>query len=221
MRPDLDVLVIDHYDSFTYNLVEDIALAEDKRGDPYVNGRPEVVYHDNTSVEDMLDRNPDAIILSPGPGHPAKDQDIGPTNDILRQVSKDVLTLGICLGMEAIVYEYGGAIERAPEPVHGKTSEIIHDEDKVYSGLENPFMAGRYHSLVAGQIPDCLEKTAYTEHQNQELVMGVRHKDYPIEGLQFHPESILTGSLNNGDHRYGMKIISNFLESAQNREVKE
>ena len=212
----MDVLVIDHYDSFTYNLADDIAMARTSEGEKYVDSKPDVAYHDEITADEILDEGYDAIVLSPGPGHPANEDDIGETNDILREVSTEIPTLGVCLGMEAAVHAYGGEIGKAPEPIHGKAFEMQHDGEGIFQDLENPHKGGRYHSLAAVELPECLEKTATTEQEEEEIVMGIRHKENPIEGVQFHPESILTGGQGeNGNQRYGPKMISNFLQDAQ------
>ena len=196
----MNVVIVDNFDSFTYNLVE------------YVSDQPldgeaiDVTVLKNTaSLAAIEAAEPDAIIISPGPGHPKNDRDVGVTMDVLRQVSPDVPTLGICLGLEAAVYEYGGTVDRAPEPIHGKAFPIDHDGEGVYRGLEQGFQGGRYHSLVALDVPDCFEITATTDHGGSELVMGIRHRAYPIECVQFHPESVLTGA--------GHDIVANFLRS--------
>ncbi|WP_293027583.1 anthranilate synthase component II [Natronococcus sp.] len=189
------VLVIDNYDSFTYNLVE------------YVSQQPGVeteVLKNTASLEDVRAVDPDAIIVSPGPGHPKNDRDVGVSMDVLQEVSSEVPTLGVCLGLEAAVYAYGGSVGRAPDPVHGKAWAVDHDGEGVYAGLEQGFRAGRYHSLVATEIPDCFEVTATADHDGTELVMGVRHREHPIECVQFHPESVLTA--------VGHDVIENFLE---------
>jgi anthranilate synthase component 2 len=123
--------------------------------------------------------------------------------DVLRAVSPEVPTLGVCLGLEAAVYEYGGSVGRAPEPVHGKAFPVEHDGEGVYAGLEQGFQAGRYHSLVAEAVPDCFAVTATTAHGDQDLVMGVRHREHPIYCVQFHPESVLTA--------VGHDVVENFL----------
>ncbi|MFU8869318.1 anthranilate synthase component II [Natronococcus sp.] len=189
------VLVIDNYDSFTYNLVE------------YVSQQPgtETEVRKNTaSLEEVRAVDPDAIIVSPGPGHPKNDRDVGVSTAVLREVSPEVPTLGVCLGLEAAVYAYGGSVGRAPDPVHGKAWAVDHDGAGVYAGLEQGFRAGRYHSLVATEIPDCFAVTATADHDGTELVMGVRHREHPIECVQFHPESVLTA--------VGHDVIENFLE---------
>lgn len=187
------VLVIDNYDSFTYNLVD------------YVSEDAEPVVRLNTvGLNEVETLGPDAIVISPGPGHPANERDVGVTPDVLKELSPDVPTLGVCLGLEAAVYTYGGTVERAPAPVHGKASPIDHDGSGVFEGLEPGFLAGRYHSLVATSVPDCFDITATTEVDGRPLVMGVRHRNHPIEAVQFHPESVLTSK--------GRDLIRNFLE---------
>jgi anthranilate synthase component 2 len=161
------------------------------------------VVRNTVSLEAVRAAAPDAIVISPGPGHPRNDRDVGVTVDVLRSVSHDVPTLGVCLGLEAAVHAYGGTVDRAPEPVHGKADPVEHDGRGVFAGLEQGFQGGRYHSLVAVDVPDCFQVSATTSHDDEELVLGVRHRDYPIECVQFHPESVLTG--------VGHEIIANFL----------
>lgn len=204
---DLEGLLIDNYDSFTYNLAEYVGEAAEERG---MELNQDVIYNDELSVEEISDRDYDFIVISPGPGRPENEGDIGVINQVLTAVSNEVPTLGVCLGLEAAVYAYGGSIGKAPEPVHGKAFEIYHNEEGVFKDIESPFHGARYHSLVAEEVPDSLEVTATTEHKDEELVMGVRHHKYPIEAVQFHPESILTGE--NG-RQNGYKVIGNFLDS--------
>jgi len=182
------VLFVDNFDSFTYNLVEYVSR----------HAATEVV-RNTASLDDVRAHDPDAIVISPGPGHPANDRDVGVTPDVLREVSPEVPTLGVCLGLEAAVYAYGGRVEHAPDPVHGKAFAVEHDGRGVFEGLESPLQGGRYHSLIATDVPDRFEVTARAEG----LVMGVRHRDYPIEAVQFHPESVLTAS--------GHDLVRNFL----------
>jgi anthranilate synthase component 2 len=191
---DLDVLFVDNFDSFTYNLVE------------YVSEYATTTVVRNTAtLEDVREADPDAIIISPGPGHPKNDRDVGVSTAVLQEVSPEVPTLGVCLGLEAAVYAYGGSVGRAPEPVHGKAYPIAHDGTGVYRGLEQGFRAGRYHSLVALDVPDSFAVTATTDADDgTELVMGIRHRDHPIEAVQFHPESVLTA--------VGHDVIRNFLQ---------
>jgi len=191
------VLFVDNFDSFTYNLVEYVSEHADTE-----------VVRNTASLADVRAADPDAIVVSPGPGHPKNDRDIGVTNDVLTEVSPDVPTLGVCLGLEAAVYAYGGTVGRAPEPIHGKAFAITHDGEGVFDGLDQGFQGGRYHSLVATEVPDCFEVTATTEAETEdgtvELVMGIRHREYPIEAVQFHPESVLTA--------VGHDVIRNFVD---------
>ncbi|MEF8825310.1 MAG: anthranilate synthase component II [Halapricum sp.] len=194
------VLFIDNFDSFTYNLVE------------YVSEHAETEVRRNTaSLDEIQAIDPDAIVVSPGPGHPKNDRDAGVSTDVLREVSPDVPTLGVCLGLEAAVYAYGGTVGRAPEPIHGKAFPIDHDGEGVFAGLDQGFQGGRYHSLIATEVPGEFEVTATTEAETDsgtvELVMGIRHREYPIEAVQFHPESVLTA--------VGHDVIRNFLAVAE------
>jgi anthranilate synthase component 2 len=197
------VLFVDNFDSFTYNLVEYVG-----------EGAPDAdveVLRNTASLDEVRAIDPDAVVISPGPGHPRNERDVGLTMDVLREVSPDVPTLGVCLGLEAAVFEYGGEVGHAPRPIHGKAFPVEHDGEGVYEGLEQGFQAGRYHSLVATAVPDEFEVTATTldEPENgdsDELVMGVRHREYPIECVQFHPESVLTA--------VGHDVIGNFLDGA-------
>ncbi|AHG04413.1 para-aminobenzoate synthase [Halobacterium sp. DL1] len=192
----MKVLFVDNFDSFTYNLVEYVSEQQ------VDGGRPETpVVKNSASLDDVRDVDPDAIVVSPGPGHPKNDRDVGVTADVLRDVSPDVPTLGVCLGMEAAVYEYGGEVGRAPEPIHGKTSDVEHDGRGVFAGVEQEFPAARYHSLACTEIPDCFEVSATVA--GGDLPMGVRHREHPIACVQFHPESVLTGA--------GHDLIRNFL----------
>lgn len=190
------VLFVDNFDSFTYNIVEYVSQHD---------GTDVEVLRNTVDLDSIRAVDPDAIVISPGPGHPKNDRDVGVTMDVLREMSPAVPTLGICLGLEAAVYEYGGTVDRAPEPIHGKAFPIDHDGTGVFHGLEQGFQGGRYHSLVALNVPDCFEITATTDHDGTELVMGIRHREYPIECVQFHPESVLTAA--------GHDIIENFLRS--------
>jgi anthranilate synthase component 2 len=204
----MKVLVVDNFDSFTYNLVEYVSDHPDPvTGDPIA---VEVVKNTAT-LEAVRAADPDAVVLSPGPGHPKNDRDVGVTTAVLREVATEVPTLGVCLGLEAAVYAYGGTVGHAPAPVHGKTSAVDHDGEGVFAGLEPGFRAGRYHSLVATSVPDVFEVSATTVHRDDdggehELVMGIRHREYPIECVQFHPESVLTA--------VGHDVIDNFLREA-------
>jgi len=187
------VLFVDNFDSFTYNLVE------------YVSQHARTTVRRNTaSLAELQDIDPDAVVVSPGPGHPENDRDVGVTNEVFRDLSPEVPTLGVCLGLEAAVYAYGGSVGRAPEPIHGKAFPVEHDGEGVFAGLDQGFQGGRYHSLIATEVPDCFAVTATTDHEGEDLVMGVRHRDHPIECVQFHPESVLTG--------VGHDVVRNFLD---------
>ena len=205
----MKVLVVDNFDSFTYNLVEYISDHPDPQtGDPITVE----VLKNTATLEEVRAVDPDAIVISPGPGHPKNDRDVGVTNAVLREVSREVPTLGVCLGLEAAVFAYGGTVGHAPEPIHGKAYPVDHDAEGVFAGLDQGFRAGRYHSLVATTVPDCFEVSATTTHTDaegvdHELVMGIRHRDYPIECVQFHPESVLTAA--------GHDVIDNFLRAAR------
>jgi anthranilate synthase/aminodeoxychorismate synthase-like glutamine amidotransferase len=183
------ILVVDHYDSFTYNLVQ---LVEGL-------GRPtEVVKSDAEPAEALLERRPEAVILSPGPGRP---EDAGCFPELLGILPDEVPVLGVCLGHQALGVVCGGVVDRET-PVHGKASLVFHDGKGILEGLSDPFEAGRYHSLVvkADRMPDQLELTAWTEDG---LVMAAQHRSLPRYGVQFHPESILTPE--------GPRIVENFL----------
>ncbi len=184
------VLVIDNYDSFVYILVQ--YLGE-------LGAEPVVLRHDKISLDHAIGLNPERILISPGPGTP---DDAGISNSIINHFKDICPILGVCLGLQCIGQVFGGKIIRSPEIMHGKTSEISHDERGVFDRLPNPFSATRYHSLIveADSLPNELEISAKT---NDGLVMGLRHKKYPIEGVQFHPESILT--------KNGLALIQNFL----------
>ena len=222
----MNVVIIDNFDSFTYNLVEyvseqalDQTTLRDRRelvaaGDdePVAAGDDDpvadiTVFKNTASLAAVEDADPDAILISPGPGHPKNDRDVGVTGPVLRELSPSVPTLGVCLGLEAAVHEYGGTVGHAPEPIHGKAFPVEHDGAGVFAGLDQGFRAGRYHSLIATAVPDVLDITATTTHGNESLVMGVRHRRHPIEAVQFHPESVLTA--------VGHDIIENFLASVQ------
>jgi anthranilate synthase component 2 len=165
------------------------------------------VLKNTATLSEVRAVDPDAIVISPGPGHPKNDRDVGVTNAVLREISPAVPTLGVCLGLEAAVYAYGGTVGHAPEPIHGKAYPVDHDGKGVFAGLDPGFQAGRYHSLVATEVPDSFVVSATTAHDGTDLVMGVRHREYPIECVQFHPESVLTAA--------GHDVIDNFLRAAR------
>ncbi len=175
------LIVIDNYDSFTYNLVQ--YLGE-------LGADMEVWRNDQITVDDLAARRPEAIVISPGPCTPAE---AGISVEVIRRLGPTTPILGVCLGHQSIGEAFGGRVIRAPEIVHGKTSEIHHRGQGVFHGLPSPFTATRYHSLIVDRqgLPPCLEETAWTEGPHR-LIMGLRHRTYPIQGVQFHPESILT-----------------------------
>jgi anthranilate synthase component II len=188
------ILVIDNYDSFVYNIAQ--ILGELKT-------EPVVVRNDKITLEQVRKMNPDAIVISPGPGHPADRKYFGVCTDIIRELGPKIPILGICLGHQGIVHAYGGKVVNAKKVRHGKTSPIKYSMDGLFENVPNPFKATRYHSLVAEQdsIPSCLEVTAIATDDGE--IMGIRHKEYLIEGVQFHPESVLTGE--------GRRMLQNFI----------
>jgi anthranilate synthase component 2 len=189
------VLVIDNYDSFVYNLVQYIGEL----------GAETIVYrNDQVTLKQVKELKPDRIVISPGPGTPEDTRYFGVCTEILQHVSCEVPTLGVCLGHQGIIYAFGGKVVSAKRLMHGKTSKIKHDGKSIFKGVHNPFTATRYHSLAGEKysIPSCLEITAESIDDGE--VMGVRHTEYPIEGIQFHPESILCED--------GKLIIKNFLD---------
>lgn len=202
----MKILVVDNYDSFTYNLVEYVSETE-LAGDRAVDI---TVLKNTADIDEIRAVEPDAILISPGPGHPKNSRDVGVTMDVLREITPDTPTLGVCLGLEAAAYEHGGSVGHAPAPIHGKAYSIDHDGEGVFDGLNQQFHAGRYHSLIATDIPDCFEISATTDHEGEELVMGIRHREHPLACVQFHPESVLTA--------VGHDIIDNFLEQARREE---
>ena len=185
------ILLIDNYDSFTYNLYQ--YLCE-------LGAEVEVARNDQTTLEEIADMAPEKIVISPGPCTPDK---AGISNDVLRRFGPTTPTLGVCLGHQCIGHAYGGTVGGAGEIMHGKTSLIHHSGKGVFKGLPNPFEAIRYHSLAIydDDLPDELEVTARTDNG---IIMGVRHRTHPVEGIQFHPESIMTP--------VGKDLLSNFLE---------
>ncbi len=184
------VLLIDNYDSFTYNLYQ--YLSE-------LGANVTVRRNDAVSVEEARALEPDCVVISPGPGVPT---DAGISIDLIRALGPSLPILGVCLGHQAIAVAYGGVVNRAPELMHGKASAIHHDGTGVFEGLPNPFSAIRYHSLCAApeSVPESLEVTART---TTGVIMALRHREYPVHGVQFHPESILS--------EHGKALLSNFL----------
>ncbi len=188
----MKVVVIDNIDSFVYNLVQYIGEL----------GADPVVFTKRVSLEEIKNARPDKIVLSPGPKRP---EDAGVTVDVIKRIGKKVPVLGVCLGHQAIGYAFGGKIVQAKQIMHGKTSEIEHYGNPLFESVPKKFEAVRYHSLVVDResLPDCFNVTAETTDNHREI-MGLKHKKYPIFGIQFHPESILT--------RNGKQIVKNFLE---------
>lgn len=183
------ILVIDNYDSFTYNLVQ--YLGE-------LGAETAVRRNDQVTLGDVRRLDPSHIVISPGPGDPS---DGGISNDVIREFHRRTPILGVCLGHQCIGYTFGGQVTRAQRLMHGKTSAVYHDGRGLFEGVPNPFEAGRYHSLIVQEpLPEGFTVTAFTKEGE---VMGLRHKQYPLEGVQFHPESVLTP--------FGKHILSNFL----------
>jgi anthranilate synthase/aminodeoxychorismate synthase-like glutamine amidotransferase len=190
------ILMIDNYDSFTYNLVQYIGQ---------LGGAVVVHRNDRISIDEIRELKPDVIFLSPGPCTP---KEAGICVEVIRQLCASIPIMGVCLGHQSIGYAFGAEVVRAQRIMHGKTSEILNDGRTIFRGLPNPFVAGRYHSLILDRnsLPDCLEISAETEEGE---IMGIRHKEYPLEGVQFHPESVLTPN--------GKRILKNFLAMIDGR----
>jgi anthranilate synthase/aminodeoxychorismate synthase-like glutamine amidotransferase len=188
------LLVIDNFDSFTYNLVQ-----------AFGDLGAELMVRRNNQIEcaEIETLAPAAIVISPGPGRP---EDAGPSIEVIRRFGSTIPILGVCLGHQAIGVAFGGAVVRAPHPVHGKTSIVDHDARGLFEGIAVPFRAARYHSLIVEEhgLPDQVEISARTEHEG--LIMGLRHREWPVFGVQFHPESVLT--------REGPRMLANFLRIA-------
>jgi para-aminobenzoate synthetase component 2 len=186
------VVVVDNYDSFTYNLVQYLSS---------LGAECDVRLNDRTTVGEIEQSKPDGILLSPGPGDP---DDAGVTLDVIKSLSGKIPLFGVCLGHQSIGQAFGGKVVRAPRLMHGKTSPIEHDGKSIFKGVPSPFEATRYHSLIIEEkdLPDCLLVTARTPEGE---IMGVRHREYAVEGVQFHPESILT--------QHGLKLVENWLNA--------
>lgn len=192
------ILVIDNYDSFTYNLVQYLG----ELGNKYAVANEIKVYrNDQITITEIINLNPDGIVISPGPGNP---DSAGICLELVEKLAPDYPILGVCLGHQTIGQVYGGKIVGAPTLMHGKISPINHQNIGVFRDIKNPFNATRYHSLVVDKntIPPVLEITAWTDDG---IIMGIRHKEYQVEGVQFHPESILTDS--------GLKLLENFVKN--------
>ncbi len=193
-----NIFILDNYDSFTFNLVQ--YLGE-------LGAQVEVARNDQLTPADILNKRPDGIVISPGPCTP---NEAGISMEVIRQLGDKIPILGVCLGHQCLGQVYGGKVIRAAEIMHGKVSEIHHSGKDLFAGVENPFSATRYHSLIVerSSLPECLEITAWTEDQT---IMGLRHKTFPVFGVQFHPESVLTMA--------GKMILTNFLGVAASAHV--
>jgi len=192
-------LIIDNYDSFVYNIAQ-------RLGELGVNS--DVIRNDKITINEIKEKNYDAIIISPGPGTPEEEKYFGICKDVIQKLGPKLPILGICLGHQGIIDCFGGKVVNAGHVRHGKTSQIQHYDDSLFHGVKNPFSATRYHSLVGDKtiIPDSLKITAIAEDDGE--IMGVSHKEYFIEGVQFHPESIMTDE--------GKKILENFITRVKN-----
>jgi len=186
------ILVIDNYDSFTYNLVQ--YLGE-------LGVEPVVWRNDQFELSEIDELNPDGIVVSPGPCTPAE---AGHSVEVIRRYGTEIPVLGVCLGHQSIGAAFGAKVERAPLIMHGKTSEVSHDGSGVFGGLPEPVTVTRYHSLIVRDLPEALEVNAWVDEAGERVVMGLRHKEYPVWGVQFHPESVLTDT--------GKVMLKNFLD---------
>ena len=193
------LVIIDNYDSFTFNIVQALATCPVKDAGDWQPPEIKVFRNNKITVEAIAEMQPDRLLISPGPGMPG---DAGISIEAIQYFSTRIPVLGVCLGHQSIGEAFGGKVVRAGRVMHGKTSPMKHDNKGVFTGLGNPFDGMRYHSLIVEKesLPDCLEATAFTD---QEELMGIRHKELPVEGVQFHPESIMTG--------VGMVLLHNFL----------
>ncbi len=190
----MKVLILDNYDSFVWNIADYIGK---------LGAEPVVVRSTRIALEEVWEMEPERIVLSPGPGHPSERRFTGISADVVREVSREVPTLGICMGMQLIAYALGGEVAKAKRVLHGKTSKVLHDREGLFRGLENPLVVGRYHSLavVEPSLPVELEVCARDAEDGE--VMAIRHRSWPLAGVQFHPESILTPR--------GIDLLRNFL----------
>ena len=195
----MKILIIDNYDSFVYNLAQYAGN---------LGAECAVIRNDKISIADIIRESYDAIIISPGPGTPEDERYFGICMQVIKKISPTTPTLGVCLGHQGIIHAFGGSVTNARCARHGKTSPVAHtDASALFEGIKSPFRATRYHSLVGDRaiIPDTLEVTARAQDDGE--IMGIKHKRYPIEGVQFHPESIMT--------ECGMQILENFMKMAQ------
>jgi anthranilate synthase/aminodeoxychorismate synthase-like glutamine amidotransferase len=197
----MNVLLIDNYDSFTFNLYQYVGEILTGKKEQFTL---DVLRNNEITLLEIKKRNYDRIIISPGPGNPRDTAYFGVCSDVIRELGRKIPILGVCLGMQGIAFVYGGTIIPAQKPMHGKSSMIVHDGSGVFHGLPSELEVMRYHSLIVekASLPECLEISAMTKNEEQEI-MGLRHKVYPIEGVQFHPESFATEG--------GKKMLENFL----------
>ncbi len=198
----MKVLLIDNYDSFTYNLYQYVGEILSGTLKEFTL---DVVRNDESTIEEIVSKKYDRIIISPGPGDPKDKEYFGVCSEVILVLGKSIPVLGVCLGMQGIAHYFGGRVVRAFVPKHGKTDKISHDSKGVFQNLPQDIDVMRYHSLIAEEVslPDCLEITARVNSDTAKEIMGLRHKSYPIEGIQFHPESFATEG--------GMKMIENFI----------
>lgn len=192
----MKILILDNFDSFVYNISQLVG---------FLNALPIVIRNNQIDIEGIRKINPDAIVISPGPGHPKYKKDFGICSDVITKLGPSIPILGICLGHQGLVHAFGGKVIKAGEIRHGKTSNIeFKGDSKLFEGVKNPFVATRYHSLIADKsnFPKCLRITSTSLDDGE--IMSARHEKYPIEGIQFHPESILTTE--------GKKILLNFIQ---------
>jgi anthranilate synthase component 2 len=195
-------VILDNYDSFTFNLYQYVGEVAE---------RPLVFRNDRITIEELALVRPDRIIISPGPGNPEDPAYFGVCRRAILELGPTIPVLGVCLGHQGIIHAFGGRVVRAREAMHGKTSYVVHDRQGIFRDLPPAFEAMRYHSLIgeAATLPDCLQVTAWTRDG---VLMGVRHRRYPIEGIQFHPESVGT--------RVGKRLLMNFLRAAAPRKLR-
>src|SRR3989338_3796262 len=196
----MKILILDNFDSFTYNLYQLVGEILEARKEPFT---VDVLRNNEITAKEIKARKYDRIIISPGPGSPADKKYFGVCKDVLLDIGRTVPTLGVCLGMQGIAHYYGGKVMRAKVAMHGKTSLVTHDGKDVFAGLPQNIEVMRYHSLVVGNLPKELLVTAKTGGKGGAEIMGLRHKKFPIEGIQFHPESFATEG--------GKKMLENFL----------
>jgi anthranilate synthase/phosphoribosyltransferase len=188
------VLILDNYDSFVWNIADYIGK---------LGAEPFLVRSTRITLEKVWEMRPDRIVLSPGPGHPSERRFTGISADVVREVSREIPTLGVCMGMQLIAYALGGEVVRAKRVLHGKSSKVLHDSEGLFRGLENPLVVGRYHSLAVSESSLPRELAVCARDLEDGEVMAIKHRSWPLAGVQFHPESILTPR--------GIDLLRNFL----------